>query len=192
MADLVVLSRARMVPQLEAADPTRVAKAISAASTAIERYCNRSFDGSTEQTDYYDGDGTSELMLRNFPIVELTSVTIIDRDGTEHAHTSSDFDLDNRLARIRFKLSTTGDYTYFPSGFQNVKIVSKCGYETIPEDVQEACVGLVTWMLSSVDRDQSLQGERLGDYSWTAVILGREQWPSVVQKLMARLRDIYV
>jgi hypothetical protein len=55
-----------------------------------------------------------------------------------------------------------------PCGTQNVKVVYTAGYATIPEDVQLATAALVGAMYRMSTSDQTLTGERLGDYSWTA------------------------
>lgn len=49
------------------ADSLAATMALSAASTAAERYCNRTFE-KAERTEYYDGNGHPNLPLRSLPI----------------------------------------------------------------------------------------------------------------------------
>jgi len=63
-----------LAPTLSAgADPGGVLLALSAASTAAERYCGRTF-ASTTYTEYYDGNGYPNLPLNQFPVTAVSSV----------------------------------------------------------------------------------------------------------------------
>ena len=45
------------------------------ASDEVRRYCNRSF-GQHESVDVVDGTGSTELRLRNYPVIEIESVRV--------------------------------------------------------------------------------------------------------------------
>lgn len=47
------------------------------------------------------------------------------------------------------------------------QITYRAGWDTVPEDVQQACVSLVAVMLHAANRDTSLKSEKLGDYAYT-------------------------
>jgi len=191
--DLITTERAQQNPQLAAADATLLATLITAASRAIETWCNRSFP-SAEATEYYDGDGTQTLRLRRYPITDLDTVTVIDSDDddTEYDADGDEFrgwaDDDN-AGIITFKPSPSTDveFTYFPVGRENVKVTYTAGYADIPADIQEACAQTCAWLLSANERDAGVTAERLGDYQYTRDTAGG-LLPPLAKALLARYR----
>jgi uncharacterized membrane protein len=55
----------------------------------------------------------------------------------------------------------------FPCGYRNVQVTYTAGYSSIPDDLATAAAALTGALFRRSDRDVSLTGERLGDYSWT-------------------------
>lgn len=103
---------------------------INAASARFEAETGRSLK-SRSWTEYYDGNGTSELYLNNWPL-SSTSITItIDADraftSTDDQVTSTDVMLDTELGRVWLDNKT------FDSGTQNVKVEYTAGYSTDSE-----------------------------------------------------------
>ncbi len=46
-------------------------------SAMVDRYCNRTLEAPVgDVTEYYDGNGTSDLFLLRYPIVSVTSVHV--------------------------------------------------------------------------------------------------------------------
>lgn len=181
---LVLLARAQQAPQLASVDADLLAHLIAAASTAIEQHCRRTFLSQTF-TEVYDGDGTQELLLDQFPVASLTTVTITDSDGTEYDIDVDQFRIREADGLIKFRPDADADFTSFPDDFQNVEIVYVAGYTDIPEDVQEACILTVAWMVAHDKLDQALASERLGDYSWTAKGDLAASLPTPVRALLA-------
>ena len=195
--ELVSDERAQLNPQVAAAPAATRTAFIKAASAAIVTFCGRPFVSDTV-TEYYNGDGSQTLTLRRYPVTTLTTITIIDTDADD---TDDDIDGDEfrgwaddaNAGIIRFKPSPSTDveFTYFPAGHENVKVAYTAGYADIPEDIQEACVQTVAWLLSANERDAGLTAEKLGDYQYT-----RESssglLPPVAKALLARYRNVRV
>jgi len=196
---LITVARAQQSPQLASLTESVLTTLIASASVAIQNYCNRNFVLPAEDyEEAYDGDGDCELLLRKFPISSITAVTIIEEDGTEVAINPTEFRIKAETGLIRFKPDSTATYTYFPHGFQNVRVEYKAGFEDVPEDVQQACVLLVCRLRQREKRDEEVVSESLGDYqasySKQAVAgdAGPAGLPDSVRTLLARYRDIQI
>lgn len=72
----------------EAADAL-VTNIINRASDAIEKYCDRTF-ASTAYRQRYDGDGTADLLLKQWPVTAVTMVSTSVNDAVSITNTSSD------------------------------------------------------------------------------------------------------
>lgn len=186
---LITVARAQAAEQLTSVASTRLTSLIASASAAIERHCNRRFV-SQSFTETHDGDGASELILEHFPLISLTSVTIIEDDGTEVAIAATEFRTKAGVGLIRFKPDSTAAYRWFPEGFQNVRIVQTAGFASVPEDVQEACVLLVAALYAGERKDAGVSSEKLGDYSVTLRDLAAGTMPENVKSLLSSYRDL--
>ena len=74
--DLITNARARYAlpsAALSGSDDTAISALITACSRAIVRYCKRAFKSDTYD-ELYSGNGTKDLILRNYPIIKVTSV----------------------------------------------------------------------------------------------------------------------
>lgn len=185
---LISVARAQECEQLASVDAARLSTLIAAASAAIVRFCGRAFV-STAYTETYSGDGTTELLLRHYPLITLTTVTITDDDGTEYDIATDQFRLDEAAGIVHFKPDADDDYTWWPEGTLNIEIVYTAGYATVPDDVQEACVLTVAALYAAASTDPNLQSESLGDYSFTRRTAA-EAIPAEAQRLLASYRDV--
>jgi len=114
-----------------------------AATDFIERECNRKFRA-REFTEYYDGKGSHELYLRNFPVISTES-TIEIWDDLDRAYSdtykleSTDIVIypDEGIVEILGSTANTGS---FQNGQRNVKVVYEAGYSQfeIVTDVNDA------------------------------------------------------
>lgn len=113
----------------------------------IEKYCGgRRFfnDGSTAVTTYFDGGEVDRLKMRlflpNFPILAITSVSY--RSGTYDSPTWNAYSASSDYIRK----DTTGELYFpggLPSGVQNIRVVYRGGYTTLPDDLIVACTRIV-------------------------------------------------
>lgn len=141
----------------------RLTDLLAFATDWLESRCSRTLIQATMR-ETYDGDGSRSLVLKQFPVDSLTTVTITDDDGTEYDIATDQFRVNAVTGVMLFKPDADDDYTYFPEGFQNVAIVYVAGYETVPDDLQEAAIEL---MEQVVTLSPGVKGERLGDYAVT-------------------------
>jgi len=161
---LVTLTQAKNWLQITAtSENTIIARIINRCSQYAARYCGRNLI-SQDYTEYYDGNGTPTLIVRNYPIVSVTSVNI---DSTRSWSSSSLVDLSSnalidKTAGI-VRLWNSGGYFY--KGKANVRIIYNAGYATgsVPHDLQDAVLYMV---MESYKR--GYQDQRIGVQSETA------------------------
>jgi len=117
---------------------------IQAVEAEVKNRCGRSFE-TAERTEYYNGDGTDELIVKEYPITAIDSV-YDDTDrvyGVDTAITVADLvygEIDGISAGII-------DYTegVFMNGTKNIKITYTAGYTAanMPADLKMSLIKLV-------------------------------------------------
>jgi len=192
-AGLITVARAQQHPQLTTVDETILGVYVAAASAAVVTWCSREFAQDTF-TETYDGDGTNEIVLDQFPVESITSCTITDDDDTDYDIDADEFRIDTAAAIVRFKPSSTADYNYFPSGFRNVQFVYTAGYATVPEDVQSAVAQVAAGLYGTDSRDGSVASETMGDYAYTVNTAADADsvMTPFARRVLARYRDIKI
>jgi len=163
---------------------------IHMASAHVEKYCRRPF-AAVERTDILDGDGTVNLFLRAFPILQITSATIRDAAGNSVVYDPTKLICNDRtgeLQLIPYALGA-GDWSVFLNGFQNVTVIYTAGFDPIPAEVQAGVLHLMVWLRDNLDLNQMLQARRLGDYEERyKTAMQMVQVPSVVCQLLELYR----
>jgi len=139
-------------------DDALLTRLITSVSTFIRTWLNRQLD-SAVYTESYDGLGGTRLSVANHPITAVASVTIdnlVVPLSTSPTVAGFTFDAYGILLRQGYR---------FVRGQANVSVVYTAGYATIPEEIEQAAVELVT--LRYVERrrpgvsSQSVGGENL-------------------------------
>ena len=194
MADLITPARAAMVPSLTGINAAYLAALVSAASNMIIKYCKRDFVDTAYVDEEYDGEGTYVLMLRQFPIITLTSVETMESDGTLLTCLTAQFRTDDDVGEIRHIPECTCDYTYFPKGYRNILVTYQAGFATIPEDVQEATAQTVAWLYANASAAANVESWKLGDAAakYKLDLAGTPMLPATVRQLIGPYRNVRV
>lgn len=111
---------------------------LTAVDKDFKTRCKRDFE-SANYTEYYRGNGTSKLILRNYPISALTSV---------HDDLEREFESDTLIDADDLQISDAdnGEIIYDGGIFtesedvENVKVVYTAGYSSVPSDVEMAVI----------------------------------------------------
>lgn len=201
MATLVTLAEYKAYAGIPSADTSRDAQItvmLSIASEVIRGMAGRDLTNgfeSTSRTEVKDGNGTAQLQLIEWPVGSITSVAIIDDDGTSTTLTA-DTDYVSQgpsglLTRGRYPVDgrfagTTGAWggtTYpgygyrpempgtspaWPVGLSNISVVYTGGYATIPYGIKMAVYKTIDGLLNGAGQQGQFQSESIsGDYSYT-------------------------
>lgn len=157
---------------------------VTAASENINRYCQRTFESTVYTSELYTGSGTDTLILRNFPIITLSSVS---EGGTAltigtdpyGAGTSGDvYILSANEGSIVRPFSWFLCYRHYYS------VTYTAGYATIPASIVQACLDLSSLMVH--EKDHVGLAAKIGSQGTTYV----RALPDSSQRALDMYRDI--
>jgi hypothetical protein len=149
MSNLITLDYFKSLPlgiktsTLEKLSDTALNNFIATASEQVRKYCDRQFDVTTITNEPHYTKTMRRLVLEQYPVISLTSISWTDDTGQTGTHDPSDF----RILPggiIEWKL------TRFPAPFLQGRIyyiTYSAGYATIPGPVQHATALWVTELL---------------------------------------------
>lgn len=148
---------------------------------AVKKHCDRDFILTT-YTEYYNGDGSSRLFVKNFPITAITTI----HDDPARAFGATTQIAATYIVSDVSELLNAGiidllDWV-FNRGKRNIKVVYQAGYSTIPSDLRNAVAKLCA-------REFLLQDKKLvGQVSQTVgdrtVTLNLEDMPKDVAAVL--------
>lgn len=140
-----------------------IIRKINQSTRVIENYCGRHFK-SADYTEYYDGIGGSELELRNRPVNSIASLSarnVITNENSFEIADTEDYFIDESAGIIEFLGSFNGLYDSW-------KVVYNAGYDTIPEDVAEACAQMAAYLIENGTSSSNVkikqEGQRKVEY----------------------------
>jgi uncharacterized phiE125 gp8 family phage protein len=140
-------------------------------------------------TEYYDGDGTDELALNNYPVSAVTSVhdDVLRVFGSTTEIVAGDRILDGAAGIIKLWNSAFS----FIKGKRNVRVVYTAGYPSasIPHDLKEAVLMIVQHHYKRVYQDQriGLASETISDHT---IQYSEDAIPKKAADTLARYRRI--
>lgn len=123
-----------------------VTQRINEASAIAERHMDRALY-EAERTEIYDGSGRAYLLLRQWPVSEVTSVRISTAGEFDEAEEESILTLDENVGVLWTRRG-------FPKGRRNVRVTYTAGFADIPADVQAAVCEIVASRMKAVRAGQ--------------------------------------
>jgi hypothetical protein len=132
LTTLEVVKEYLKIDSTQTVDDTRIEKLINACSSAIESYCERKFKEQTYTDEEYDGTCTKYILLKQYPVKSISSVSIDDvlLDVSEYKVKKPN----GTLIRVN---------NVWPTGDINIKVTYSSGFITIPADLEQACMDFV-------------------------------------------------
>jgi len=130
------------IPLAELSQDSIVELWINAASDYLESATDRRIK-EVALTQQYHGKNTNILLLDEWPIAAIPFPQVwVDQD--------SNFGAPTLLDPTTYRIGDDGNSIVllgrlFPNGFNNIQVAYTAGYATIPADLQNACLWLVTW-----------------------------------------------
>lgn len=160
------------ISNLDAGEQAQVNALADAATTWIQKYCNRIFKKTTYTDEAHNGNGERFIYVDNPPIISLSTVTIqstsFSSSTTSTDFAASKFDTKLSSGKIQFKsqsfLSGGGS---FDQGFQNVLIDYTGGFSSIPEPVKLIAAQFIIEMFDPGESVQGIEKEKLGNYFYS-------------------------
>lgn len=141
-----------------------ITRNINMATQMILNYCGVTSFSSTAYTEYYDGIGGTELVLRNKPIITFTSLSYRNTWGNVSSFTDLSTDqyyIDNDAGIIQLLGRFFGSYKAW-------RVTYTAGYATIPSDLAEACARLAGYLTQNGVAGQNIkvrqEGQRRVEY----------------------------
>lgn len=121
-----------------------ITRKINQATEMIEGYCGRRFKAA-DYTEYYDGTGLDQLLLRNRPV--NGDVTLSARATTLNQDDFDTIDIDNYF--VDANAGVLEAVSTFYGRYDRWKVVYNAGWTTIPSDVAEACATLAAYLVNN-------------------------------------------
>ena len=122
------------IPEATDNDNDILTKLITRASKFIKNHTNRELN-ETVFKEAIDGDNSCKLFLSEYPIISVENIKINDaivyENGT--AKDGNNYYIYQDIGIIRRSI-------YWPKDFQNIEVNYTAGYETIPEDLEQAVI----------------------------------------------------
>lgn len=183
---LTTVADVRAIPGMDSSiSDDYIIRKINQATEMIEGYCGRRFKA-TDYTEYYDGSGIDELLLRNFPVNSVTSI-----GGRDTSLNEDDFNtVDANQYFTDLDAGTIEAVSSFYGGWDRWKVVYNAGYTTIPADLAEACATLAAYLVnndasSTAGVTQKKEGTREIHYGDTKVQYGSD--PASANNIITQL-----
>jgi hypothetical protein len=163
-------------------DDTLLERLIDAVSGTIERYLGRALT-SAARTEYYTCRGGTVLPLYHYPITAVATLTV---DGEAipvySSLTGCGYLIDTSMLLLNGYTFSTPEST----DYNNVTVVYTAGYSTIPYDIEQAAIHLVS--LRYRERDRIGQQSKI--LAGETVRYSVFDMPPDVQAVLNQYRDV--
>lgn len=194
MADLTTTGRLQLAEELTGLPAAVLGVLLTAASAAVEQHCGRVFAPMAVANELYDGDGLNQLLLCRTPVATIVTVDIREPDDTWTTITetvpATKFYFKADTGEVRISPNAGEDYSYFPTGFQNVRATYTGGYATgaAAEHIQQAVIHTAVWLHQHAAQGGQVLREKLGDYEIGIKAAAAKGLPAEAILLLARER----
>lgn len=160
-------------------------------SEAVEDYCGRIFEFATFTEDY-DGSGTRILMLRQYPIDDITTVTRTKADAanTEVVVAAAEYTINDESGMLLMHPVNHVDSSIWVKGEQNYEIVYDAGYDEddMPNGIVGACnIWIATVFQKAKHNLFAVQSSTIGDET---VNYTNDAMPPMVKSMLTKHRKL--
>jgi hypothetical protein len=191
LPDLTTLDNVKSYAEVAGAgDDTLLTRLISAWSARFRALTDRDISQQT-YTETRDGSGgrvagawgagggATRLLLRNYPVSSVTSVTV-DGDAIPKIVNAGDSGW-----VLKGDVVELVGYRFTP-GIQNVVVVYVAGFETTPLDVEQAVIEMVIWNYKARDR----MGQNSKSVGGEVISFSSKPWPDSAQAVIDDYRRL--
>lgn len=143
-----------------------IIRMINKATLAIQNYTGRHFKAADYEDEEYNGNGINQLVLNQRPIISITTLNGRDTSLNESDFTTVDSELyfaNDSAGVLDLNFSTSGNWSKYTVSY-------RAGYETIPDDLAEACAALAAYYVTNADGSnlgvvEKREGQRMIKYA---------------------------
>ena len=154
-------------------------------SAVVKSYCDREIEETIYTDEILDGRGTPELILKNYPVISITSFVYLYSDDTETEVDTDDYRLDKNRGILRHRSSSWSE------GRMNFQITYIAGYAaaSIPGDIKLACK---IWAKTIFDKARKdLFAASSSEFGDNVIQVERSKVPLEVEQLLQPYRRIF-
>lgn len=127
-------------------DDALIDRLVLAVSELVAQVLQRDVGAIVSFTEIYDGSGNIRQVLRNYPVVAVSAVSI-----NGQAQTSAGSSVTATGYRFdRYGLILNGNV--FPIGIQNITVTYTAGNAAVPADVAQAALETMAWVYRARNR----------------------------------------
>lgn len=130
-------------------DDDQIKRKINQATDIIETFCNLSrnhhFKATTYTNEVYNGSNSNTLSLLMSPVISISSFQRHDspENGASYSDVESNlYYSDLSSGTLQLLYNSNDDWASY-------RVTYRAGYETIPYDLQEACISLANYLISN-------------------------------------------
>lgn len=137
------------IPSSDTSKDNLIIRSINKATLAIENYTGRRFKKTTYTNEVYNGTGVNQIVLRQRPLIVDGDNPFTISSRTTPLNENSFETLDTERY-FRDDDSGVINLTYSAiNGWGTITVTYTAGYDTIPEDLAEACVDLACYYVNN-------------------------------------------
>ena len=166
----------RLQPNVTA-DDGLLQELVNGVSAEFVTYMNRDIV-SQSYMDVFDGKGTRVIMLRQYPVTAVTSVTL----GPPNQPVTLIENIDYLWTATAIKRM----YGIFPSGVGNVRVAYTAGFAAVPSDLQMAAAKGAAYryqQLTHLGQNNKLMGQE-------TVQFATDPWPEDIQRVLDQYQRV--
>jgi len=140
---------------------------ITAVQDLADSICNRTLEETTYTGEVYDGTGTDELYLNNYPVVSVSEVKYgwIWDGSSRSTMASTDYLLDSDIGRLTFGFNSVKKNQMFEISYI-AGYSSDPSNETTPWDLKKILMDEIENQMNKTFTSSEIKSETLGDYSY--------------------------
>ena len=190
--DWITLAEYKNWKRYSDVDETRdaaIEAAITYASAICNEYLGRTIKQSPHSKVFRGKSHATSLFLGEYPVNSITSITFEYYTGNEQSVEGGEFYV-NDQGTVRWKPSST-NLRYFDSYYLHA--IFSAGYSTVPADLKQACMLVVSSLLYLGDDEQVVASHSVKDvkYAYTDITMADPSDPilGTAKRLLDRHKD---
>jgi hypothetical protein len=142
---------------------------VDAVNVSINSYLGRQLESTEYESELYDGSGTDALCLKNYPIVEVTTIKVFEVEVLERTDTQ-----DSWGWYIRDPESGIVFYDpCWPRVRGCITVSYEAGYEDIPADILLGTLEMAAYYRNTISKRAGVTSQNLGSFSQTFAGIGQ-------------------